>query len=339
MRKLWLHIGAQRTATTSLQSFMFRNAGPLNRSGYLYPFGVERHKGAIDALLARELAVDDFAADLQRRADSNAHPIHSVVMSEEGTCLRADLSVLTRLREHFDLRVVYTLRRQDRWLESWYFQNIKWQWNPVLSQITFAGFMARRAEFHWINYDRYVDHLERVFGPENIELIRFERAHMRGGPVGEFARRIGLDPDHFETLGFLPPRHENASYSPAMAEFMRRLPIGIGSDDIRAALTDACAAVDRKVLGHSGKSSELLLPPAQRQALMAEYDPGNQALARRWFGCDQLFDEPYPKPDTPLADMTLPADTDSLMDRFVAPLIAELAALGALKRPNSPEKP
>lgn len=324
-RTLYLHIGAHRTATTSIQRFLVRQFDALVAAGCLLPLRKPRHFEMMNAIFDGSRKVDDVAADLNRRADKKPVPITKLIVTDEDISMRRDLSRLARFRDHFDVKVIYSMRRQDLWLESWYFQNIKWQWNPSLSHITFDQFLARRAEFHWIHYARYVRHLEDVFGPENLLLSVFEPAQMPSGPVQHFCRQLGLDP----LIGGAPGPHINASMSAAMVEFTRHLPMHEFTPPQRERLRRALEAVDRRSLGHSGKQSERLLPPDLRAALLAEYEMGNTALARRHFGRDHLFEAPCPDKETTLAQMKIPSSNTDLMAQFVAPLLRELVVGGA----------
>ena len=47
MRKLFLHIGVHRTATSSLQKFLRDNEKVLLSHGYLYPYSAPRHAAQI----------------------------------------------------------------------------------------------------------------------------------------------------------------------------------------------------------------------------------------------------------------------------------------------------
>ena len=143
MRKLYLHVGVHRTGTTSTQKFFQANFNALLDKGYLYPFGVARHSAAIIRIKHGQLAVDDLAADLVKRMDAKGSHVHSAVLSDEDMSNIKDFSIFAPLARHFDVKVVVSLRRQDLWLESWYLQNLKWQWNPSLSHLARA--FLRRA--------------------------------------------------------------------------------------------------------------------------------------------------------------------------------------------------
>ncbi|MEO9778542.1 MAG: hypothetical protein ABJH07_23405 [Sedimentitalea sp.] len=318
-RQLFVHIGAHRTATSALQKYLFQNFQPLIGQGFLYPLGVRRHVGLISDLFSGLRDPKAVALNLERRAADKANDIHALILSDEDICMRKDLRVLAKFREQFDVKVVFTLRRQDTWLESWYLQNVKWQWNPKLMHRSFEDFLKVRKDFHWIHYDRYVKHLEKLFGRENVILNIYEKQQMTQGPIEMFCDSIGLT----DRSAFKEPDHINASYSPLISEFMRRLPLNEAPEGFRDRLNMACAEVDRS-LASGTKQSERMIPHAQRVALMAEYERGNRALAERYFGRDALFLEPLPGPEVPLADRSLPADSDVLMRDFVAPLVREL---------------
>ncbi|CUI01650.1 hypothetical protein [Leisingera aquaemixtae] len=327
-RTLILHIGAHRTATSALQDYLHSNFEKLQEKGFFYPFKVRRHLKLVNNLFSGGRTPAEVAQNITERADKRPQRIHTVILSDEDICMRRDLGVLAAFREWFDVKVVFTLRRQDSWLESWFFQNIKWQWNRKLSHCTFDEFMAMREDFHWIHYDRYLHHLETLFGQENIIVNVHERDQMKDGPIEAFCDSIGLT----DRSGFSAPSHINESYSPAMSEFMRCLPLDEAGPDYRGMLTTACARIDRARPGGGKKQSERLMPPEQRAAVMADYAAGNRAVARRYFNREELFFDPLPAADAPLARMELPADSYALMRDLVTPLLQAVIAHQAAEK-------
>lgn len=320
MTTLYLHIGTHRTATTSIQAFMLANWEALLKHGILHPMRIARHFALFNAIFTGRRSVKDVSADLLRRAAKQDREVHSIVLSDEDVCMRKDLSVLAEFRAHFDVKVIFALRRQDLWLESWYLQNIKWQWNKSLSHLTLDTFMARADEFHWAHYDPLLTQLEALFGQENILPYVFEKAQMPNGPVAAFCDKIGLT----DLTGLTPAPHVNSSHSPSIAEFVRLLPLDEAPDKYRTQLEKAVRAVDQQLTVDSGEHSSLLLDHDRRMAVLKVHEEGNANVARRYFGRDQLFMEPVPAPDAPLAQMRLPQDSESLMRDYVAPMIRGL---------------
>jgi len=325
-RTLYLHIGAHRTATTSIQRFLRTNTEGLAQRGILNPGGLSRHHVLAGRILGghAEAAAADLTAEAERVGAAIGRPVGTIVLSDEDICTRTDMARLARLSAHFEVRVIFVLRRQDLWLESWYRQNVKWQWNRDLAHLTFAEFLARRRGFFWIDYDATVTRLDRLFGAEAVRVMVFEKGAMPEGPVAAFARAIGLD----SLDGLAAGQHANASLSALTTEFMRHLPLDEFPDRTRRMLEQACAKVDWHVRQRYGAQSPWHMDVATRAAVLAEHAAGNAALARRRFGREALFTDPLPPADAPLAPTGLPEDPAALMQVFVAPLVRQLMALG-----------
>jgi hypothetical protein len=344
MRKLFLHVGVHRTATTSIQRFMRANGEVLLGKGYLHPFGVARHNAVVSRMRYGTLSVTEFAQDLQRRMDGKGGWVQAAVVSDEDMSMIEDFSLFAPLAEFFDVKVVVSLRRQDLWLESWYLQNLKWQWNPSLAHLTFDEFFAARGEFLWIDYATRLGHYEAVFGPGSVIAGVFEEPDMPAGPIDAFLAMIGIT----DQAGFGDKLHHNSSLSPLATEFMRHLPLDEMKDIDRRVFEQASLALDKDLVSNGSK---LIMPHARRLEVMAEHAAGNAAVARRYLGRDKLFHTPLPGPRDPLANASLPKDAAALMEAFVAPYVralgAEVARLrlaaeagsdGTSSKPNRPRQ-
>ncbi|MEO8243067.1 MAG: hypothetical protein ABI832_12215 [bacterium] len=320
MTTLYLHIGTHRTATSSIQAFMLDNWETLLERGFLHPLRIPRHFALFNAIFSGLRTVKDVSKELQKRTEKHPHQIDSILLSDEDVCMRPDLTPLADFRNHFDVKVVFALRRQDLWLESWFLQNIKWQWNKSLSHCTLDEFLARSEEFHWAYYDRLLGHVEQLFGHENVLPYAYERAQMPDGPVVAFCDRIGLN----NLTGLTPAPHVNSSYSPSIAEFVRCLPFDEAPDKYRARLESAAKSVDLQLPPLAADSSTLLMDHDTRMKILATHAEGNANVARRFFNRENLFLEELPGPDEPLANMALPSDSMTLMRDYVAPMIRGL---------------
>lgn len=320
LRKLYLHIGNHRTATSSIQRFLFGNFTNLMPRGIFYPFRVPRHHKQFYNIFMKKTLIKQFAAKLHTLADAKKDNIHSIILSDEDVCMRRDLSILGELRKSFDVKVIFALRRQDLWLESWYLQNIKWQWNPDLSHCSFPEFLALQKDFFWIDYNAYVEHLEIVFGRENVQLYVFEKEQMPQGPISAFCGQIGLE----SMAGLTPPPHANSSNSPLITEFMRCLPLDKAKPHYRSQLERACAMLQSEMNKEGAPVSTLMLDTKQRAKIMAGFAAGNKKLAKRYFNRSELFYAPLPQRNAPIASMKLPADSYKTMEQFVAPFIHNL---------------
>ncbi|SFM76693.1 hypothetical protein [Shimia aestuarii] len=319
-RKLFLHIGCHRTATTSIQSFLRENHGLLIKLGILVPFARGRHLDWINKIFNGTLDVDDFCGDLTKRANNKPNTIRAIVLSDEDISMRRDLEVLARLQKHFDVEVIYSLRRQDLWLESWYFQNIKFQWMPKYAHASFNDFIRMREDFHWVHYDQYLQMVESHFGIEAIKLSVFEKSQMPGGPITAFAKMIGIN--DISAFPHLP--YVNASFSAPVAEIVRHLPLDQLPPQKRQKVIAKLFAIDMAMRGDI-KTSEWLLPFDERQEILSHYTEGNTNVALKYFGREILFNDPLPDPNTALGSLELPKESSKILEDFVAPLILQFA--------------
>ncbi len=317
MRKLYLHVGVHRTGTTSTQKVISDNFTKLLQRGYLCPYGLSRHDEMVRRLRSGRVTAADWAADLQRRAESHPVPVHSVILSDEDMSLIEDFRIFAPFADRFEVKVVLMMRRQDLWLESWYLQNVKWQWDARMANLSFDDFLARRQEFHWIDYDRRLAHYEAIFGPGSVIPGVFERAEMPGGPSAALFRLMGIDDPAFAG----PEVHSNSSLSPLMSEFVRQLPLFRMAEQDRRLYEIAAQDADDKL--QKGRS-KLVLTHEQRAQVLAQFAPGNRMVAQKYFGRDELFREPPPAPSEPLAERELPGDAATLIRDFVAPMMMAL---------------
>ena len=317
MKRLYLHVGVHRTGTTSIQRFLRANFAPLLEKGYLYPFGVARHNAVVGRLRYGVLEFADFARDLHRRMDAKS--AHSVIVSDEDISNIADIARFGVLAQHFEVRVVVSLRRQDLWLESWYLQNLKWQWNPTLAHVTLDEFYERRAEFFWVDYAARLAEYEAVFGPGSVIAGVFEEADMPEGPIAAFLAMVGI----MDRSGFGPLLHQNSSLTARTTEFMRHLPLDEMQDRDRRVFERAAAALDKDIRTNGSK---LILPYARRLQVLTEHQAGNAQVAARYFKREALFRDALPPGDAPLADVALPEGSDELLRDFVVPYLRALGA-------------
>ncbi|MDI7863971.1 hypothetical protein MRS76_18650 [Rhizobiaceae bacterium n13] len=218
-----LHIGANKTGTTSIQKTLMSNASQLKKQGFLYPRSgrsfppkvFDRHAGLRMAVLPvdvdpRGLAATvnltteekravyrkDFieAFDLELLANKD---MRYTVVSDEALFLFSDdltaQGMFAFLKERFQrTKVIVYLRRPDLYVASAYSQFVK-----MGGCDDFETFVESS-----LQGPKYFDLLQpwrTVFGKENIEVACFDRRFLRGGDaVADFLARIGVDSTDFE---------------------------------------------------------------------------------------------------------------------------------------------
>ena len=224
MVDLYLHIGTEKTGTTSVQKFFRANRELLAENGVLYPQapGRQNHTGLTVAAqmptkkgpLRKSLGVRNeadgqkFRIELMEKlaAEFAARPYKLAVMSGEHCSSRLlEDDEVAWLREKLlrfasNIKIVVYVRRQDDYLLSTYSTSVKSGTQNKLS-IPNERIVQNRYD-HWNMLERW----RRVFGRENIICRKFERASLKSGDIVDDVLDIaGIDPG----LGFKRPEDVN----------------------------------------------------------------------------------------------------------------------------------
>jgi len=210
MATVYLHIGAPKTATSTLQSMLAGNYRELLSQGVLYPkllrHGDAHHTLVCDLIKAyqghtmADLWYGDRARgeawqDLQREIDQ--HPqIDRIILSSElffGQTQRLEdmlADIRSRLSGH-QLKVVVYLRRQDQLYSSFYNQDVKGarQW----AHNAYQFYQTHQIFQH--DYDELLDIWSGGVGQENILIRPYESGQWVGENIVEdFCSLIGIEP-------------------------------------------------------------------------------------------------------------------------------------------------
>ncbi len=313
-KKLFIHIGIQRTSTTSIQSFTSKNRSELLNKGVFPGRGGGRNFAFFQRLIDKKLTAAEASASLVRAAEEASDGVHSIILSDERLCMLQSLEVFKEFRDYFDVKVVFFLRRQDLWLQSWYLQNVKWQWNKELSHITVEDFLNKRAQFHWLDFEKLIKRWADCFGKENIKPAIFEREQMPEGPICKFCNLIGID----DCSGLETDIRVNESFSLDASEFMRRLPLHELSDKQRL-------VVEKSVLNVplENKLKGSIVSGEKSLSILEDYEVSNRRVAQEHFGRDYLFLEGLPNLNEPVVDINN-ISGDELLSKFAGPVIKTL---------------
>jgi hypothetical protein len=295
---LYLHIGTEKTGTTSVQKFLRKNRELLARNGILYPEapGPQNHTGLAAAAqdvekvgplrkslgLTSEEAVRKHRAEMMAafKAELGARPWKTVVMSGEHCSSQLGEDAEVRwlkdwLAPLFDtIRIVIYLRRQDDFLLSLYSTAVK---SGATHSIRVPADKALKARYdHWGLLERWAH----VFGREAMICRRFERARLKNGDiVDDFLDAAGIDPG----LDFERPEDVNESMDAETLEFLRlfnqHVPrfekgkVNPSRDNVVSLLSKA-----------SGSGPLLTLGADELARFMGQFHDGNARVAAEYFG-------------------------------------------------------
>jgi len=233
---LYLHIGTEKTGTTSVQRFFRTNRNLLARNGILYPMspGNENHTGL--AVAAQKLSrrgplrkikgvqsADDAKeyrttlAD-ELKAEFAVGHYKTVVMSGEHCSSRLlDDKEVEWLKDFLSpffesIKIVVYVRRQDDFLLSTYSTAVK---SGATRELALPAERLLQFRYdHWELLARWT----RIFGRENVICRKYEKAALEGGDiVDDILSVTGIDPN----LGLERPNDVNESLDAETLEFLR----------------------------------------------------------------------------------------------------------------------
>lgn len=231
-KKLFLHIGWHKTGSTAIQHFLLRNKQKLIiQEKIYYPdeglvncahhtiAWVFQNKATspLGNVETPELGADNFFNDIFGSA--NQHGCNAVIISSEEFCAfrrdEIERLVLAAERNHFDVKIIAYLRRQDLFVESAYNSQVKW-WR-TRCKLDFSDYLKNHFPPH-IDYFSIIEDWSNVLGAENIILRPFDQEKLVGGEVRtDFCSALNINLTNLE----IKQERTNISLSAQTLEFLK----------------------------------------------------------------------------------------------------------------------
>ncbi len=325
MQKIIFHLGTPKTGTSIIQSHLAQNRAVLRDMGYFYPVTISSDKRLYKTYESHHLLTYSVAGwqpfsdysptEFMRRVEktSTEYNLHTLLLSAENTYWlprqivsrekpsaevywQEKKEYMTRFRELFsgyDTELVIYLRRQDRWLESWYNQQIKNGNSLPRNVYSFAEHCE-----YLLDYRKYLELLSEVFGKDHIKVRVYEKQQLPDGLFSDFVQVSGLgDPENF-------PLREAARYNsqllPEALEFMHICNSLEGDAETRRELRLMIRKVTRQFESEIVFKEQHLLDNDDRLRLIDKYQVDNQWIAEEFLkrGEEPLFVEPVKTVDS-----------------------------------------
>lgn len=301
-KRLILHVGTTKTGTTGIQSFLAQNAAALQGQGMCYPVFPGRFKAAKvernghflarSALLAlkpgKERPDDAQLIPTHRRLFEEAVAAHeTVILSEEifwsyGVQYAGFWETVRAQAQEAgveEFTVIAFVRRQEDYAESRWNQAVKedkCETRPFSTHIKAP--LSRKIG----DYQAGLEGICKAFGRENVRVGLFDRSRLSGGDVlPEFMHLAGIRDGH--TLKPLE-RDENPRLSNNMAEVKR---IVNQAPSYRAYKNFLREPMERASTAQPAAPRTTMFTAAERAEFEERYAPGNEQVAREYFGFEE----------------------------------------------------
>ncbi len=304
MKQMIIHIGLHKTGTSVIQKYLRINSPALRSAGFLYPGQRLAHHVIGWMCIGKELTQRNVTLESDELCQQiNDSKCPNVIISTEAlsTGKKIIAPVLkdylnSELREPWNAKIIVYLRRQDRWLESRYMENIRRGLrigSDSLGEYTFGEFIERHREIYQLDYCTKLEQWRESFGKENIVVRVYEKGQWSGGIAADFLRAAGIH--NQENFTDLPKEVVHPSLTPDAIELIRLYNKYLGfSAGVRRGLRDVLVHVSSK----KPFSSYAYLSSRDRFSLLKEYDDSNRKVAKEYLGREdgRLFYEEWPDP-------------------------------------------
>lgn len=193
-KQLIVHIGANKTGSSSIQHFLWTNRSALRAAGVIIPgenFDVESNTRIISSEFEPLLRDAQGAGTLTKaiRAVAKHCPdARIIVLSAENLAAHpAAPSLFEHLLRDFEIEVKLYIRRQDEYIlsswQQWYSKVGSDFWAWTTSVVDTLG-----------DWRKYIENWEAVVPRANISVRVFERAKMEAGDVVmDFYKGLGVE--------------------------------------------------------------------------------------------------------------------------------------------------
>jgi hypothetical protein len=239
-----LHIGTEKTGTTSLQNFLAANREALRGAGIVVPACLSpyehaaNHERLTTFALADDKLTDDLRVAANIREQSQVAPHRAAIaqalreeiarlpedrppaqrtllLSNEHCQSRlVDVAEVRRLKTFLcefvaDIRIVVYLRPQHELAISLYDQALKSAYADIAVLPDFSGRTQRWVNRGYFDYASLLDRWSEVFGKQNIDVRIYEKSEiLNGSVIDDFIAKLGIDP-----AGLVFDRNTNVSMS------------------------------------------------------------------------------------------------------------------------------
>ncbi len=312
--KLYLHIGTEKTGSTTLQHFAHVNRKILRRRGVLYPrnqvhSSLSGYASAVtmapvasnyydidgpEALARFRAGISDTLHEQIRTA-----PCHTIWLTSERLSAyvrrQREIEKLAELTTSLaeEVKIVLYVRDQADLFLSAYSSGVKAGRDADMKPPVTPG-------LYYYDYEQMVARWANVFGESAMIVRVFDRRELAGGDiVTDFLGILGIVND----AAFKRKPDHNKRLDARTVQFLRLFNRFVGQVD--SSRTSPLRGAIAAVLAEMSDGPQFTVPAEVVAAIREAYAPSNAVVARKYFGRDDgMLFAPTPFKETPFAPLT-----------------------------------
>lgn len=306
-KTIFLHIGLEKTGTTTLQEVLWHNRKELEKHGIILPYFLGKNHMQLALLsagrrvtvdlqnhlkLTNEKKYDNFISGFPSEFEKNisrsvkeASAVKSLILTNEHLSSRVknveEAAILKKLLSPFGdtIRIIIYLRRQDSYLVSLYSEFVKSGGRK--------SFQEWLASFNYINlnWNEVTEVWSTVFGKENITIRPFEKKELKNDDlVADFMDTIG---EQYALIRNFREGKSNESLGVARLESLRNMNrfLPAPSGRFRTLIRRLVIFLLRFKGGN-----KMSISPEIKREILNRYEAGNREVAESYLRRERLFD-------------------------------------------------
>lgn len=174
-KKIILHIGTNKTGTSSIQSFLFKNKEALREKNILYTdkfiFNHAHHNIAklFKGASPKELNIQ---SNWLKILEKEMYSYETIILSSELFHTIQDLSLLQNFLKSYDVTVILYIRDHLTYLASWYQQAVQ------LRNITCKFDEFVKLDYTRLDYNHLINRWKNAFGSTAVKVRVFDRSKL-----------------------------------------------------------------------------------------------------------------------------------------------------------------
>ncbi len=302
--KIYLHIGTEKTGTTSIQSFLAGNRDELLKHKIMYskvlgdPNNIRLSialqdtdkidDSRIHSKVTTEENILDFRKDLGNKLKEEIQKENPeiLIISSEHLSSRmnrqAEIDRLKLFLNEFsdDITVIVYLRRQDKFFESLYSTAIK---KGHVMDFTFPVVGQERQDFH---YNKMLTLWENTFGLENIRVNIFDKSKLfQEDVVSDFVHTLKL-PIKYEKE---KEKKENLSFGRKKLSFLKEFNSFV-PEIIKHRVNPVRGNIEKLLEKIDINDLPVKMSDIEKSKFSERFEAENKEICKRYFNSENLFE-------------------------------------------------